>query len=68
MGLSETKPPTTEHTRAGPRPPHTHVADVQLGLHVGPEQLEEGLSQELLPVCEICSSSWAALSGLSAEG
>ena len=42
MGLSETEPPTKEHTQAGPRPPHTYVADVQLGLHVGPEQLERG--------------------------
>ena len=25
-----------------PRPPFTYVADVQLGLHVGPEQLEQG--------------------------
>ena len=31
--LSETEPPTKEHTWAGHRPPHT---DVQLGLHVGP--------------------------------
>jgi hypothetical protein len=29
------------------------------------EQLEWGLSQKLLPVYGICSSSWAALSGLS---
>ena len=31
--LSETEPPTKEHTWAWDRPPHT---DVQLGLHVGP--------------------------------
>ena len=47
--------------------PHTYVADVQLCLHVGPK-LEQGLSQKLLPVCGICSSSWAALSGLSGRG
>jgi hypothetical protein len=41
---------------------------VQLGLRVGPEQLEQGLSQKLLPVCGICSSSWAALLGLSGRG
>ena len=46
-------------------PAHIYVADVQLELHVGPEQLEWGLSQKLLPVCGICSSSWTALSGLS---
>ena len=45
--------------------PHTYVADVQLGLHLGPEQLERGLSSKLLPVHGICSYSWAALSGLS---
>jgi hypothetical protein len=45
--------------------PCTYIADVQLGLYLGPEQLELGLSQKLLPGCEICSTSWAALSGLS---
>ena len=29
---------------------NTYVTDVQLGLHVGPEQLERGLFQKLLPV------------------
>jgi hypothetical protein len=28
-------------------PPHSYVADVQLGLHAGPELLEQGLSQKL---------------------
>jgi hypothetical protein len=32
-------------------PPLKYVADVQLGLHVGPEQLEMRLSQKLSPVC-----------------
>jgi hypothetical protein len=45
MGLSDTEPPTKEHAQAGPRPLHTYVADVQLGLHVGPEQLEQGYSK-----------------------
>jgi hypothetical protein len=40
----------------GPRPPSTHVADFQLCLHVGPEQLEQRLSQKLLPVHGFCSS------------
>ena len=31
-------------------PPCTYVADVQLGLHMGPEPLEWGLSQKLLPI------------------
>jgi hypothetical protein len=35
LGL-ESKPPTKEHTQAGPRPSYTYVADVKLGLHVGP--------------------------------
>ena len=48
--------------------PGTYVANVQLGFHVGPEQLEQGLSQKLLPVCGICSSRWAALSGPSGKG
>jgi hypothetical protein len=48
LGLSETESPTKEHTQAGPRPHCTYVADVQLGLHVGPKQLEGSLSQKLL--------------------
>jgi hypothetical protein len=67
-GLSESQPPTKDHAQAGPRPPHTYVADVQLGLHVGPEQLELGLSQKLLPLSGVFSSSWTALSGLHRKG
>jgi hypothetical protein len=52
----------------GPRPPRTHVADVQLGLHVGLEQPGWRLSQKLLLVGRMCSFSWAALSGLSGRG
>jgi hypothetical protein len=51
-----------------PRPPCTYVTDVQLGLHVGPEQVEWGLSQKLLSVSGIYSSSWAALSDLNGRG
>jgi hypothetical protein len=64
-GSQSLNAPTKDHTWAGPRPPHSYVADVQLGLYVGPEKLEQGLSQKLLPVCEMCSCSWADLSGLS---
>ena len=35
---------------AGPRPPHTYVADMQLGLHVGPKQMEQGLFIKLFLV------------------
>jgi hypothetical protein len=45
----------------------THVTDVQLGLHVSPKQLGLGLSQKPLPVCGICSSSWATLSASVGE-
>ena len=58
MGLSESEPPTKEHTWAGPRPLYTYVTDVQLGLHVGPEQLEQGLSQKLLPIHGIGCLVW----------
>jgi hypothetical protein len=64
----KTEPSTKEHTQAGPRPPHRNVADIQLGLHVGPEQLELGLSQKLLPVYGICSYSGAVLSGFRWRG
>jgi hypothetical protein len=59
-GFSEIEPPIKEKTWAGPSTPLTYVADVQLGLHVNPEQLEQWLSQKLMPVSEIYSSSWAA--------
>jgi hypothetical protein len=38
--LSESEPPTKEHTQAGPRPPNTYVADVKFGHHVETKQLE----------------------------
>jgi len=50
--------------------PHSHLADVQLDLHVGPEQLERGLSQKLLTVIlskyylRECCESWKALVAL----
>ena len=62
---SESEPTNQAHTRAGPRPPRPHVADVQLGHHVGPGQLERRLSQKLLPVWERYSTSWAAMTGRS---
>lgn len=66
LGLpSESEPPAKECTRAVPRPSHSDVVDVQLDLHEGPEQLEQGRSQNLLPVC---STSWTAVSGLSGPG
>jgi hypothetical protein len=68
LRLSESKPPTKEHPLAESRPRCLYVADVQLDLHVGPEQLEQGLSQKLLPVHRICYTSWAALSGLNGKG
>ena len=44
-GFQESLPPIKEHTWAGPaRPPHPYVADVQGSLHLGLEQLEQGLS------------------------
>ena len=67
--LSESEPTTKEHTGLDLGiPAYMYVADVQLGLHVGPEQLEQGLSQKLLPAHAVCSSSWATLSGLSGMG
>jgi len=67
LGFSESEPPTKEHTTAGIRLPHTYVLDVQFGFHVGPEQLEWGLSQKLLPICGICFFSWTILCGPSGK-
>jgi hypothetical protein len=43
----------------------SYVPNVQLGLHVGPKQLEGGLFLKLLPVYGTCSSSGTALFGLN---
>jgi hypothetical protein len=37
---SQSEPSTEEYTQGEPRLHHSYVAGVQLGLHVGPEQLE----------------------------
>ena len=66
--VSGTELPTKKHTWTGPRPPCSYVADVHLDLHTGPEQLEEGLSQNLLPIHGISFTSWATFSGLSGRG
>ena len=63
LGISEMEPPQVR-----PRPTCTYVVEVKLGLYMGPEGLEQDLSQKLLPVCEICSSSWVAFSGLGGRG
>jgi hypothetical protein len=47
-----------------PLPLLTYVADEQLRYYMGPKQLEQRLSLKLLPVCGICSSNSAVLSGL----
>lgn len=65
MGLSESKSLTKEHTPAKFRHPHEYVADVQLCLYVDPKQMDQGLSQKLLTVRGIYSSSWPALFGFS---
>ena len=67
LQLSESETPIKEHTKAERRTPCTNITDVQLDFPVGPEQLEWGLSSKLLPAHEICSTIWAALSGLSGK-
>jgi hypothetical protein len=54
-----------KNVQRAPRPLCIYVVDVQLGPYMGPRQLNLRLSQKLLPICEICSSSWTALHGLS---
>ena len=66
-GFSQFEPPVEELSWGGPRSTHTYVADIQLEFHVVPEQLEQGLTQKLLPVCGICSIDWAAFSGLNVK-
>ena len=50
----ETQLPTKEHT-IEPRPLCSYVADVQL--HAGPPTTGGGAFLNLLPVCEICSTT-----------
>ena len=70
-GLPETEPPIKEHTWAGPRPPYpspcTYVADVQLGLRVGPKQLERGAIPKAVACLWnlLCDSVLSGLSGRS---
>jgi hypothetical protein len=45
----------------------TCVADVQLGLHVAPQQLERGYLDSAA-LTGSCSPNWAALFGLSGRG
>ena len=56
LRLSEPEPPTTV---VGPRPPCIYVADVQLGLHIGLEQLEQGY-----PKSSCLSVGYVLLAGL----
>lgn len=39
-GLSYAEPPKKDYIGSGPRPILSHVAGIQLGFHVCPEQLE----------------------------
>jgi len=57
LGFSESEPPNKGHTESETRPPCTSLAYLKLGLHVGPEQMEQGLPQKLIPVHGICSST-----------
>ena len=68
LRLSESELPTKEHTLHGSMYLSTYVKGVQCGLYEGLEQLDQGLSQMLLLVNGICSSSWAALFSLSGRG
>ena len=45
-GLPEIEPPTKEPAWAGPKPPCTYVADVHLGLYVGPPKTGGGTVPE----------------------
>jgi hypothetical protein len=63
-GFQSFEPSTKAHTWAAPKPPCTHVADVHLGLHVGPKQLKQAyiksccLSEEyFLPAGLTCLAS-----------
>lgn len=68
VGLSDTEPPAKENTEDRPRPHYTFVAVMEFGSHVGPKQPGWVLSQNLLTVCQICSSSWDPLSVFSRKG
>lgn len=63
--VSETEEPTYT---AGPRPPWTHVADVQFSLHEGPTPV----GAEVIPKASVCgrrcSSCCAVLSGPTVRG
>jgi len=64
---SQSEPSTKEHTRGRPTA-FPHICSRCAAWSSYESQLEWELSQKLLPVCGLCSSSWAALSGLSGRG
>ena len=47
--------------------PYTYVMDAHLGLHMDPQQMEQGLSMILLPVFASCLHNWTDLSSLTWE-
>ena len=49
LGLSQPEPLTKEHAWTGPRPSYTYVADVQLGLHEVPNNLNKGYPKSCCP-------------------
>ena len=49
-------------------PPYTFVADVQLGLHMGPLTIGAGAVSDSVACDWIPSTNWISLSGLSMRG
>ena len=65
-----TEPPNNEHTWAGPTPPSpcTDIADVQSFMFMWSCTTGVGPILQVVACSWLCSSSWAALSGLSGRG
>ena len=57
LGLSKTEPSTKVHKMAKLTTPFIYITDIQLDVHEGPKQGEQGLSHKLLLVCGICFNS-----------
>jgi hypothetical protein len=68
-GLPNTEPLTKEQTWASQHAcsAHTYVADLQDGLHTGPQQLEQGFFLYLFSISGFHSPNWTLLSGLVGE-
>ena len=63
--LTDAEPSTKSNEGTEPRPLYTFVVDMQLGFHMSPLTMEQGLSLTLLPAIGSPSLKWTSWLGLN---